>query len=74
MLDPVKLRLNYAHDLSDSSSILLVARIKPSLDLEPVAVFEKKKGEKKNAARLICIPTGDRPFRSFSPSPSLRFH
>ena len=47
MLDPVKLRLNYAHDLSDSSSILLVARIKPSLDLEPVAVFEKKKGEKK---------------------------
>lgn len=49
MLDPVKLRLNYAHDLSDSSSILLVVRIKPSLDLEPVAVFEKKKGEKKRS-------------------------
>lgn len=49
MLDPVKLRLNYAHDLSDSSSILLVVRIKPSLDLEPVAVFEKKKGKKKRS-------------------------
>lgn len=49
MLDPVKLRLNYAHDLSDSSSILLVARIKPSLDLEPVAVFEKKKRKKKRS-------------------------
>lgn len=44
------------------------------LDLEPVAFREKKwrereKEKKKNAVRLICIPTGDRPFRSSSSSP-----
>lgn len=32
-------------------------------------LFSRKKSGKKNAARLICIPTGDRPFRSSSPPP-----
>lgn len=40
-------------------------------------LFSRKKRGKKNAARLICIPTGDRPFRSSLPPPpssaSIRF-